>query len=178
MRKEMLPRKLSANQAVSAESPIVVEEKKKEKKKRGGSLLLFLMVVGLGAVALTSITVLAPVTFYGYVASPGSINDSGNRGDGAAAAIPTALAASVTATDGKGIMIEDDGVTKSAKMTITGYSDSKYDARLQCSIDSLPLYCNGSPVTVSGLPPGEHAFAIVEPSSGETIVRAFSWTIS
>jgi hypothetical protein len=176
MRKEILPGKLRANQAVSAESPIVVEEKKK-KRGEGGRLLLFLMAVGLGAVALTSITVLAPVSFYGYVASPGTINDSGNGGDGAEA-IPTALAASVTATDDKGIVIEDNGVTESAKMTITGYSDSKYDAGLQCSIDSLPLYCSGSPVTVSGLPPGEHAFTIVEPSSGEAIVRVFTWNIS
>jgi hypothetical protein len=174
MRKEILPGKLSANRAVSAESPIVVE------KKRGGggrNLLLFLMAVGLGAVALTSITVLAPVAFYDYVNSPGSIDDSGNRGDGASA-IQTALAASVTAADGKGTMIGDNGVTESAKMTITAYSDSKYDAGLQCWIDSLPLYCNGSPVTVSGLPPGEHAFTIAEPSSGETVVRAFSWNIS
>jgi hypothetical protein len=175
MRKEILPGKLSANRAVSVESPIVVEKKR---RRGGGNLLLFLMAVGLGAVALTSITVLAPVAFYDYVNSPGSINDdSGNRGAGAAA-IPTALAASVTAADGKGTMIGDNGVTESAKMTITGYSDSKYDAGLQCWIDSLPLYCSGSPVTVSGLPPGEHAFTIAEPSSGETIVRAFSWNIS
>jgi hypothetical protein len=170
MRKEILPGKLSANRTVSAELPIVVE---KEKRGGGGRLLLFLMAVGLGAVALTSITVLAPVAFYDYVNSPGSIDD---RGDGAA--IPTALAASVTATDGKGTMIEDNGMTKSAKMTITGYSDSKYDAGLQCWIDSLPLYCNGSPITLSGLPTGEHVFTIAEPSNGETVVRAFSWNIS
>jgi hypothetical protein len=171
MRKEILPGKLSANRTVSTESPIVVE--KKERGGGGGRLLLFLVAVGLGAVALTSITVLAPVAFYDYVNSPGSIDD---RSDGAA--IPTALAASVTATDGKGTMIEDNGMTKSAKMTITGYSDSKYDAGLQCSIDSLPTYCDGSPVSLSGLPPGEHAFTIAEPSSGETVVRAFSWNIS
>jgi hypothetical protein len=44
----------------------VVEKKKK--KKRGGVLQLFLMVVEIGGVALTSITVvLAPVTFYDNV---------------------------------------------------------------------------------------------------------------
>jgi hypothetical protein len=176
MSKEILPGKLSAKRAVSAESSIVVEEKKKRGGGGGGRLLLFLMAVGIGAVALTSITVLAPVAFYDYVNSPGSINDSDNMGDGAL--IPSALAASFTATDGKGTVIEDNGVTKSAKMTITGYSDSKYDAGLQCLIDSLPLYCSGSPVTVSGLPPGEHTFTIAEPSSGETTVRAFSWNIS
>src|SRR5215218_3190072 len=167
MSNEILPGKLSANRAVSAESQIVVEEKKKEKKKRGGGLLLFLMAVGLGAVALASITLLAPVTFYGRVGSPGSIDDSGGRGDGAT--IPSALAASsssATATDGKGTVIGDNGMTKSAEMTITGYSDGSFSTELHCSIDSLPAYCSGSPVTVSGLPPGEHTFTFVEPSSG------------
>ena len=80
MSNEILSEKLSANPAASAESPIVVKEKK-ERPTRG--LLLFLMAVGLGAVALTSITLLAPVTFSGHVASPGSISDNSNVGDGA-----------------------------------------------------------------------------------------------
>jgi hypothetical protein len=169
MSNEILPGKLSANRAASVESPIVVNEKKKGERR----LLLFLMAIGLGAVALTSITLLAPVTFYHHVNSSGGTSDAGNS-----AAIPTALAASATATDGKGTVIEDNGVTKSDMITIAGYSDSKYDAGLQCSIDSLPAYCDGSPVTVSGLPAGEHAFTIVEPGSGETIVQAFSWNVS
>jgi hypothetical protein len=93
--------KLSANRTADAESPIVVE-KKKEKKKRPGGLLLFLMAVGLGAVALTSITLLSPVAFYGRVDSPGSIDSSGSRGDGSAV-IPTGLASSAAAIDGKGV---------------------------------------------------------------------------
>ena len=46
-------------------------------------------------------------------------------GDGAT--IPSALAASssATATDGKGTVIGDKGVTKSAEMTIAGYSESE-----------------------------------------------------
>jgi hypothetical protein len=177
MSNEILPGKLSANRAVSAESQIVVEEKKKEKKKRGGGLLLFLMAVGLGAVALASITLLAPVAFYGHVDSPGSIDDSGSRADGAAV-IPTALAASATATDGNGAVIEDNGSTKSGEMTMRGYSDSSYSTELSCSIDSLPAYCSGSPVTISGLPPGGHVFTIAEPLSDETTVESFSWDIS
>jgi hypothetical protein len=180
MSKEMLPVKSSANRASSTESTIVVEEKKK-RGEGGGRLPLFLIAVGLGALALTSITVLAPASFYGYVESPDTINDSvnGNRGDGAAAAaIPPGLASSLTATDGKGIVIADNGVTKSGTMTITGFSDSKkYDVGLQCWVDSLPLYCSSNSVTISGLPRGEHTFAI-EPSSDDTIVQAFSWKIS
>jgi hypothetical protein len=176
MRKEILPGKLSANRVVTAESPIVVEKKKK--RGEGGRLLLFLMAVGLGAVALTSITVLAPVSFYGYVASPGSINDSGNSGDSVAKPT-TALTASFKAIDGEGNVIEENGVTRSDAITITGYSDSEYDPRLQCSIDSLYIYCNDSgEVSISGLHAGKHTFTSIEPSSGETIVRAFSWNIS
>jgi hypothetical protein len=176
MSNEILPGKLSANRVVSAESPIVLEKNKEKKKRKGGRLLLFLMAVGLGTVASTSITVLAPATFHGYLDSPGSIDDSGNRGNGVT--VPIALPASATATDGKGTVIDDNGVTKSGKMTIAGYSDSKYDAGLQCSIDSLPAYCSGSPVTISGLPPGEHTFTIAEPSSGEITAKSFSWNIS
>src|SRR5215216_7310163 len=162
MSNEILPGKLSANRAVSAESQIVVEEKKKEKKKRGGGLLLFLMAVGLGAVALASITLLAPVAFYGHVDSPGSIDDTSNRGYGAAAVITSALAASATATDGKGTVIENNGLTESGEMTIAGYSDGSYGTELHCAIDNLPAYCSDSPVTFSGLPPGEHVFTMVE----------------
>src|SRR6266511_2006514 len=111
MSNEILPGKLSANRAVSAEPPIVVVEEKKKRGRRG-RLLLFLMAVGLGAVALTSITLLAPVSFYGRVGSPGSIYDGDNIGN--SATIPTALAASVTATDGKGTVIQENGMTKSA----------------------------------------------------------------
>src|SRR5215211_6132139 len=167
--------KLSANRTADVESPIVVE-KKKEKKKRPGGLLLFLMAVGLGAVALTSVTLLAPVAFYGYVDSPGSIDSSGSRGDGSAV-IPTALAASATATDGKGTVIENNGLTKSGEMTIAGYLDSSYSTDLNCAIDNLPAYCSGNPVTFSGLPPGEHVFTIVEPVRDEITVQYFGWGI-
>src|SRR5215213_7419671 len=176
MSNEVLLGKLSANRTLDAESPSVVE-KKKEKKKRQGGLLLFLMAVGLGAVALTSVTLLAPVAFYGHVDSLGSIDESGSRGDGSAV-IAIALAPSATATDGKGTAIEANGLTKSGEMTMTGYSDSSYSTELSCSIDSLPMYCSGSPVTLSGLPPGEHVFTIVEPVRDEITVRSFSWEIS
>jgi hypothetical protein len=175
MSNEILPGKLSANHTVSEESPIVVE-KKKEKKKRVGGVLLFLMALGLGAVAVGSITLPAPVAFYGYVGSPGSIDNSGNSDD--SAVISTALAASATATDGNGALIEDNGVTKSAEMTITDYSDNSYSTELRCSIDSLPAYCSGSPITISGLSPGKHSFTIAKSVDDETTAQSFTWEIS
>ena len=173
MSNEILPGNLTASPSVSAESSIVVEKKKK-RGTRG--LLLFIMAIALGAIALGSISLLPPVTYYGRIGSPAIIDNSGSRDDGAS--VPSTLAASATATDGKGTVIGHEGITKSAEMTITGYSDMSYSTELRCTIDSLPAYCSGGPVTVSGLPPGEHVFTVVEPISDRIIVRSFSWDIS
>jgi hypothetical protein len=172
MSNQILPGKLSAKRTVSAESPIIVEKK----KKSGKGLLLFLIAVGLGAVALASISLLAPMAFYSHVDSPGSIDDTSSRGD-ATAVITGALAASATATDGNGVVIENNGLTESDEMTITGYSDSSYSKELKCALDSLPAYCSGSPVTFSGLPPGEHAFTMVESINDKITVQYFGWDI-
>jgi hypothetical protein len=172
MSNQILPGKLSAKRTVSAESPIIVEKK----KKSGKGLLLFLMAVGLGAVALASISLLAPMAFYSHVDSPGSIDDTSSRGD-AAAVITGALAASATATDGNGVVIENNGLTESDEMTIAGYSDSSYSKELKCALDSLPAYCSGSPVTFSGLPPGEHVFTMVESINDQITVQYFGWDI-
>jgi hypothetical protein len=178
MRNEILPGKLSANRSVGAESPVVMEKKKENEKKRRGGLSLFLLAVGLGAVALASITLLAPVAFYGHVdSSPGSIGDTSKTADGAAV-ITSALTASAAATDGEGTVIGNNGLTKSGEMTIAGYSDgSSYSSELHCAIDSLPAYCSGSPITFSGLPPGEHVFTMVESINDQIIVRYFGWDI-
>ena len=172
MSNQILPGKLSAKRTVSAESPIIVEKK----KKSGKGLLLFLMAVGLGAVALASISLLAPMAFYNHVDSPGSIDDTSSRGD-ATAVITGALAASATATDGNGVVIENNGLTESDEMTIAGYSDSSYSKELRCALDSLPAYCSGSPVTFSGLPPGEHVFTTVESINDQITVQYFGWDI-
>jgi hypothetical protein len=174
MSNKILPGKLNANLAVSAGSSIVVEE---EKKKRRGGLLPFLLAVGLGAIALTSVTLLAPVAFYDKVdSSPSSIDDTSSRRD-AAAVRTSALAASATAIDGKGTLIENNGLTKSDEMTIARYSDSSYSTELHCAIDNLPAYCSGSPVTFSGLPPGEHIFNTVESINDKITVQYFGWDI-
>ncbi|HKI09952.1 MAG TPA: hypothetical protein VKA09_16295 [Nitrososphaeraceae archaeon] len=177
MSNEILPGKLSANRAVTAESPVVMEKKKENKKRRGG-LPLFLLAVGLGAGAAGSITLVAPVAFYGHVdSSPGSIGDDTNSRGNGAAVITGALAASATATDGKGTVIENNGLTKSGEMTIAGYSDSSYSTDLNCAIDNLPAYCSGNPITFSGLPPGEHVFTKAESINDQIAVQYFGWDI-
>lgn len=170
-----MPGKLSANRSVSTESPVVVE--KKESKKRRGGLPLFLLTIGLGAIALASITLLAPVALYSPIEGPTSIDEASDRGEGEAV-VTGALAASATATDGEGIVIENNGLTRSGDMTIAGYSDSSsYSTELICAIDNLPAYCSGSPVTFTGLPPGEHVFSTVESINDQIIVQYFSWEI-
>ena len=79
--------------------------------------------------------------------------------------------ASATATDGNGVVIENNGLTESDEMTIAGYSDSSYSKELRCALDSLPAYCSGSPVTLSGLPPGEHVFTMVESINDQITVQ-------
>jgi hypothetical protein len=62
-------------------------------------------------------------------------------------------------------------------MTIAGYSDSNYSTQLNCAIDNLPVYCSGSPVTLSELPPGKHVFSTAESINDQIIVQYFSWEI-
>lgn len=145
----MLPIKLAGDQSLAAKPSSVIE--KKEEKKKGPMVIL--MAVG-AVVALTSMTLLAPFSFYGDVNSFGSISDSGNSE----------------------LMLTDLGVTSSERMTISDYSDSRYGTKLRCSINLLPIYCDGSPVGMPDLPPGKHTFKIEDRSGGETIVRVFSWT--
>ena len=177
MSNEILPGKLSGNRFVGAESPFVME-KTKENKRRAGGLSLFLVAVGLGAVAIASITLLAPVAFYGNVdSSPGSIDDTSSRTADGAAVITSALTASATATDDTGTVIGNNGLTKSGEMTIADYSGSSYSTELHCAIDSLPAYCSGDPVTISGLPPGGHVFTTVESINDQITVQYFGWNI-
>ena len=175
MSNEILPGKLSANSSVSAEAPVVME-KKKENRKRLGGMSLFLLAVGLGAVALASITLLAPVAFYGKVDSPGGIEDASSREAGAPV-ITSVLSASAMATDGEGKAIDNNGSTKSDEMTITGYSDGSYRTGLTCGLDGLPAYCANGHITFSGLPPGEHVFTMVDSSNDQIKVQYFNWGI-
>ena len=167
----MLPRKLS--EGLAPESlPTIIET---NKEKRQGLILVCLMAVGVVIVPVASIVLLPYVNslegnIFGGVSS--STTDSAN----VAFEATTALGASFKAIDAKGDVIENnDSVARSEQITLTGYSDSVYSTKMLCTIDMLSLYCDGSPIAISGLPDGKHTFTIMEPSSGETIVRVFSW---
>ena len=166
----MLPRKLS--EGLAPESPPTVIETNKE--KRQGLILVCLMAVGVVIVPVASIVLLPYVNslegnIFGGVSS---ITDSAND----AFEATTPLGASFKAIDAKGDVIENnDGVARSEQITLTGYSNSLYSTKMLCTIDMLSLYCDGSPIAISGLPAEKHTFTVMEPSSGETIVRVFSW---
>lgn len=165
----MLPIKLTEDQSLAPGPSIVVETNKD--KKRGGPTV-FLLAVAV-VVVLTSIALLAPVAFHNDIKSSESSGDSGY-----ASAIPTDMAASLKATDGKGRVIEDNGVTSSDEMTITGYSHSSYSTKLSCSINLHKAYCDGGDVKLSGLPPRGYTFTVEEPLGDETRVQSLSWDIS
>ena len=174
----MLQRKLSEAQGFGPELPPIVIETEKVKKK--GGLAVLLITVGVGILALTGIALLTYVNsfsgnIFGGMSGRSSITTTTDSGDSLAKPT-TALPASFKATDGEGNVIEDNGVTKSDWIIIRGYSDSEYNPGRQCSIDSFHIYCNDSgEVGLSDLHAGKHTFTVIEPSNGETIVRAFSW---
>lgn len=172
MSKEMLPEKLSGDQGLGPESPPIVKETNKGKRER--LIVVFLMAVGIGTLVLASIFLLPYVNSLG-----GSIlgGTSSNTDSGSAALKTTAaMASSFEARDAEGKLIHvSNGVARSGQITISGYSDSGYSTKLRCSIDTLPVYCDGSPITVTGLPHGKHKFSIAETGSVETVVRVFNW---
>jgi len=170
MSKEMLPRKLSEGHAPESLPNII----KSNKEKRQGLILVCLMGVGVVIVPVASIVLLPYVnslegnTFGGVSSTTDGDNDEFEA--------TTTLGASFKAIDAKGDVIDNnDGVARSEQITLTGYADSPYSTKILCTIDMLPLYCDGSPIAISGLPAGKHTFTIMEPSSGETIIHIFSW---
>jgi hypothetical protein len=172
MSKEMLSRKLS--EGLAPESPPTVIETNEQ--KRQGLILVCLIAVGVVIVPVASIVLLPYVkslegNVFGGVSS--ITTDSGND----ALDATTALGASFIATDAKGDVIKNgDSVARSEQLTLTGYSDRPYSTKMLCTVDMLPVYCDGGPIIIPGLPAGKHTITIMEPSNGgETMVRVFSW---
>jgi hypothetical protein len=171
MSKEMLSRKLS--EGLAPESPPTVIETNEE--KRQGLILVCLIAVGVVVVPVVSVVLLPYVNSLesNVFGGASSTSDSGNDVFEAT----TALGASFIATDAKGDVIKNgDSVARPAQLTLTGYSDTPYSTKILCTVDMLPVYCNGGPITIPSLPAGKHTITIMDPSSGgETIVRVFSW---
>ncbi len=176
MSKKMLSKKLGADEGIGSESSPIVTKTNKE--KRDGLKLVILIAGGIVILVIASFVLMPYVkTLEGNIFS--GVSDATENGKGAVE-VATALASSFKATDGKGTFIEDNDVTKSDEMTITGYSDGSFSTELSCLIDgSQYVYCSGSnPVALSGLPPGEHTFTVVQPSGDKIKASSFGWEIS
>lgn len=168
----MLPEKLTRDHGLGPESLPVVKET--NKGKREGLIVVLLMSVGIGILVLVSIFLLPYVNSLGG-SIPGGMSSATDSGSGALEAT-TALEPSFKAIDAAGDMIDSGkGVAKSDQITISGYSDGTYSTNLRCSIDTLPVYCDGSPIAVLGLPEGNHELHIVEVGSAEPVVHVFKW---
>jgi hypothetical protein len=169
MSKEMLSRKLS--EGLAPESPPTVIETNEEKRQR--LILVCLIAIGVVIVTVVSIVLLpyANPLEGNVLDGVSSTSDSGND----AFEATTALGASFIATDAKGDVIKNgDSVASSEQLTLTGYSDSLYSTKMLCTVDTLPVYCDGGPITIPSLPAGKHTITIMDPGSGKTIVRVFS----
>jgi hypothetical protein len=175
MSKEMLPEKLSSDQGLGPGSVPIIKETNKGKTER--LIVIFLMAVGVGIVVFASILLLPYLNSLGgsIFGSKSSTTDSA----GLMLEATAPLAPSFKAIDGGGSEISiSNGVARSEQISISGYSDSVYSTELQCWIDTLPVYCDGSPITIIGLPDGNHELRIVEAGGAGTEVNLFSWTTS
>lgn len=88
------------------------------------------------------------------------------------------IASALEARDGSQIPIVSNGVTESDTITITGYYTGEYTTKLECEIDSFPVYCNGTPITIHGLPAGRHTLEITEYGNPSASSLSFSWIVS
>jgi hypothetical protein len=89
--------------------------------------------------------------------------------------VTAAMSPSFEVRDAEGNVIHiSNDKARSEQITISRYSGIGYSAKLRCSKDTLLVYCDGSTITISGLPHGKHKFSIAETSSAETVVRVFN----
>jgi hypothetical protein len=174
MSKEMLPEKLSMNQAVGRESLPIVQQTKKG--RREGKMIFHLTAAGIGILLLAGIFLLPYVNSLRDNILGVSSASPHMSSDITESTAP--LAGTFKAIGAHGIEIDSrNGAARSDQITLSGYSDSTYSTKLHCLIDTLPLYCDGGPIDISGLPDGNHEFRIMEPGSASSVVRVFSWNV-
>ncbi len=170
MVKEIPSEKFGSERGSDSASSVVVHHP----KERSRGLVAFLIAIGLGTGALIGIA-LDP-----YVTSLGNSIDGVERSmseKGNGQVVTAVVSDSLKAIDDKGTVVENNGITKSSIMTITAYSHETYLPQMQCLIDSLPVYCDGGEVTISGLPPGHHRFATLLPSNSGIMAETFDWNV-
>lgn len=154
---------ISEPSALGSAPPIVVEG---EVSYRGGMGGMTAAIV-LGVAALVGVVLLTQLG--AGMGSSASSNGEGSK-------VSPILTHYVIAVDGKGIWIRPGLTTDSDKITLYDYSNKAYSTKLRCTIDSFPVYCDGGPVAIQGLPPGKHLFSVSESRISDEV--NFGWFIS
>ncbi len=173
MSKEMLPEKKNSEQGLGLAPPPVVKEDTK-KRKRDGIIVIVLMALGIGILVLAS-AFLMPYINSLRASVPYDISSTIGSGSASVEAI-SPLADTFKVSDIGGGEIEiGNAIARSHQIAITGYSGDIYTTDLRCLVDALPVYCDGSPIIISGLPEGDHELRIVEPGYSEPMVHVFNW---
>ncbi|MFL6513108.1 MAG: hypothetical protein ACJ70X_09195 [Nitrososphaera sp.] len=173
MSKEMLPEKKNSEHDLGPASTAIIKEEI-SKSKREGIIVIVLMAVGIAALVLASAFLMPYVTSLRASVPLASSSIIGSNGASVAAITP--LPSTFKAGDITGGEIDlGNAIARSDRISISGYSDNVYSTDLQCLVDTLPVYCDGSPIIISGLPDGDHELRIVKPSYGEPLIHVFNW---
>jgi hypothetical protein len=173
MSKEMLPEKKNSEHDLGPASAAIIKEEI-SKSKREGIIVIVLMAVGIATLVLASAFLMPYVTSLRASVPLASSSIIGSNGASVAAITP--LPSTFKARDITGGEIDlGNAIAKSDQISISGYSDNVYSTDLQCLVDTLPVYCDGSPIIIPGLPDGYHELRIIKPSYGEPLIHVFNW---
>ncbi|MDQ3836141.1 MAG: hypothetical protein M3270_04315 [Thermoproteota archaeon] len=173
MSKEMLPEKMNGEHSLGPVSaPIIKEEMKK--RKREGIIVILLMAVGIGSLVLAS-AFLMPYLNSLRASVPYDVSSTEGSGRASVDVIAPLSDTFKVSDIGGGEIDLGEAIATSHQITFSGYTGDVYTTDLRCVVDALPVYCDGSPITITGLPDGDHELKIVEPGYGGPVVHVFNW---
>ena len=141
-----------------------------------------IIIIGMPIITIAVIIIaVAITTLWGAILLPTyrntSINDSKNYANNNTSPVVGTLLDTIKAQDGDGLSIKNNSISKSATTTLLKYYPGGYSTRLECMIDSFPVYCDGGPISLYYLPAGKHTFVISELGNVQMRSASFSWVI-
>ena len=146
------------------------KEVAKSRESTSSSIGMPVVAIAIAAFGLASIILLTYLN-----AGVSVIDGSGNSGTSGSVG---KLLGSLNAVDGNGMSIENSGVSKSDTVTFSQYYSDSYTTGLRCTFDSFPVYCDGSPVTLSHIPVGKHTLVMGEAGNVGIGSVNYSWVIA
>lgn len=163
MKKELTKKQTYETKAIDPERPIGAYT------KQTAGLGTWLPMLGVAVLVAVMVTLLLPMRSdigAGTAIGNSHIDSHIKLGD------------SMKVADMHGNSIPMNSISKSGEIVVYDYFDRGFTTKLECTINLLPVYCNGSPFTISGLPPGSYSLKIG--AFGDPSVKpiSFSWTIA